>query len=84
MRLSNPLLLIGGRARAVAYLVLAFAAFTVGLIDAFYGEHDPEWVQGLVRAAVWAVPILGLTAATHVPSAPDVAADPYVGEHREA
>jgi len=82
MKLSNPLLMIGGKPRLVIYLALAFAAFAVGLLDAFYGDNDPEWVQGLVRAAVWAAPILGLTAATHVPSAPDENVD-YVGRHRD-
>ena len=77
--LSNPLLLIGGKPRIVPYLVLSVVAIGIGALDQFYGEADPEWVQGLVRVGIWIAPILGLTAATHVPSAPDtraVAVDP--------
>ena len=74
MKLSNPLLMIGGKPRLVVYLVLAVFAIVVGALNEFYGDNDPEWVEGLMRVAVWAAPLLGLTAATHVPAAPDVRA----------
>ena len=60
--------------RVTFYLIVVLFAVVAGSLDAYYGENDPEWVQGLVRVAQFLTVALGLTAATHVPAAPDAQA----------
>jgi hypothetical protein len=65
--MSNPLSMLPPKARAVVYLIVGFGGLIIGSLDVFYGDSDPEWLNGLVRVAAWLSGALGLTAATHVP-----------------
>ena len=80
------MLAIPSRYRTTVYAVYATLGVLVGSVQVAYAAAEagqPTWLTVALAVYAYVGGAIGYTAATHVPSAPDVAADPYVGEHRE-